>query len=832
MPGADRWHRLLHLPIAAPVYATTSWDQMLFRSVTPSPAWHELLAIEAGRLARPLAGVGEPALEMERRIVEDQASLRDDDGSPGGWGALLGPEVAPDEASVDDVAGSPASRAKLQLTDARAFVAERFLPENMTLLIAGGIGTDTLDSVVAMLPRALRDAPAGGARKPRVAELAADPEPATAAVHEMAITPVPSLLRPQLLLTWRLPAAYSPDGLSMLWARELLTRRLVDAKLNHRDPRIVYTRLRPQMNHRGTLFVVEVGLNDASDADKTARLVQANVTGLASDLETRRTFERRVQDTRVVAALGGMPPVGRATMEASWASGSGQFMSQPRYLAALSATTWPSVAALAFKYLTVPPHVVLRTPAPASPPAAAERASPLSASPSGLSPTGRDPITDASTWDPASLQGLVPPVGFANARRWTLPNGLTVVYLRQPGQQRAAAWLGFRGGFASGPSPALVKWAHEFRPSLDIDARQRGVLAARGVDADTSYETVTFRPAQIVDALRLLVRRARVRAQSWPAAEDLNRQFQDDPQNQPGAQAETTFWRNLFPDHPYGRVVTRADSRAVNPEAATAWLDRVVQPENAALVVVGDLDESKLAVISDGLAAGWISQGGSAVPGPPPPRLRSVGDGPSLAIVDRPHLRMTYLRLGCVLPRREAGDRALHSVLAHAIEARLYNDLRHATGILQDVSVRRRDPRNGGDLVLTTAVDSTRLAPVLRTFRRSWERWGRSQRATDGFDLAETNLGKWRALGSYAARHESAHDLARVLFNQWVQDLPFEALDAQPAQIVAATPADLTSLFAVCRDNATMVILGDRAPVEAALAEAWPLHPLAGVANR
>jgi hypothetical protein len=29
-----------------------------------------------------------------------------------------------------------------------------------------------------------------------------------------------------------------------------------------------------------------------------------------------------------------------------------------------------------------------------------------------------------------------------------------------------------------------------------------------------------------------------------------------------------------------------------------------------------------------------------------------------------------------------------------------------------------------------------------------------------------------------------------------------------------------------------MVILGDRGPVEAALAEAWPLHVVAGVANR
>src|SRR5262249_49917981 len=155
-------------------------------------------------------------------------------------------------------------------------------------------------------------------------------------------------------------------------------------------------------------------------------------------------------------------------------------------------------------------------------------------------------------------------------------------------------------------------------------------------------------------------------------------QFQDDPQIQPIVQAETLFWHNLFPDHPYGRQVTRADARAATPEAATAWLDRIVQPENAAPVVVGDLDESKLALVVGGLAASWRSQGGTAAPAPPAPRLRTGGDAPSLAIVDRPHLRMTHLRLGCALPRREASDSALHSVLAYTIEARLFNDLRHA----------------------------------------------------------------------------------------------------------------------------------------------------------
>jgi zinc protease len=828
--GADRWHRLLHLPTTAPVYATTSWDGMLFRTVAPSPTWHELLAIEAGRLARPLAGVGEPALEMERRIVEDQAYLLDDDGIPSGWGALLGADATAEEASVDDVTGSAASRARLRLADARAFVGEHFRPENMTLLIAGGTGTDTLDSVVAMLPRQLVDAPADGARQPSAAEVPGDPEPNSATVHEMTTTPVPSLLRPELLLTWRLPSVYSADGLAMLWARELLTRRLIDAKLNHRDPRIVYTRLKSQMNQRGSLFSIEVGLADASDPAAVARLVEANVMGLASDAETRREFGRHRDNLRVIAALGGSLPVSRATSEALWTSGTGRFLSQSRYLAALTATSWESVAALALKYLTVPPHGVLRTPAPASPSPSPELASPPSATPAAV----HDPITDASTWDAASLHGLVPPVGFATARQWTVENGMTVVYLRQPGQQRAAAWLGFRGGYASGPSPALVKWAHEFRPLLDADARSRAVVVARGVDADTSYETVTFRPTHMVDALRLLVLRARARMQKWPTAQDLSRQFQDDPQLQPAVQAESVFWRNLYPDHPYGRLVMRADARAMTPEAATAWLDQIVQPENAALVVVGDLDESKLAALTHGLAVGWVSQGGRAAPPPPPPRLRSGGDGPTLAIVDRPHLRMTYLRLGCALPRREARDPALQSVLAFTMEARLFNDLRHATGILQDISVRRRDPRNGGDLVLTTAVDSTRLGPVLRTLRRNWERWGGlgGQRATDGFDLAETNLGKWRTLGNYAARHDSPHDLARVLFNQWVQDLPFPLLDQQPAQIVAATPSDLTALFAVCRDNATMVILGDRGRVEEALADAWPLHPLAGVAAR
>jgi hypothetical protein len=177
---------------------------------------------------------------------------------------------------------------------------------------------------------------------------------------------------------------------------------------------------------------------------------------------------------------------------------------------------------------------------------------------------------------------------------------------------------------------------------------------------------------------------------------------------------------------------------------------------------------------------------------------------------------MVTLHLGCLLG---AGvhDRAQRLVLTRAIGERMDIDLRHASGYTQGATVREGEPRGSAHLLISTSIEPGRLPAVLATIHRNWARWG-----TTGFDAGETNAGRWAAVGQLAANLESGHQVARLLFNEWVQDHAFKFVDQVPAQVLDVTPADLTSTFAACRDNAAMVISGDRAAIDPVLRATWP----------
>jgi predicted Zn-dependent peptidase len=156
-------------------------------------------------------------------------------------------------------------------------------------------------------------------------------------------------------------------------------------------------------------------------------------------------------------------------------------------------------------------------------------------------------------------------------------------------------------------------------------------------------------------------------------------------------------------------------------------------------------------------------------------------------------------------------------VLSRAVSERLESDLRHATGHSQGATVRLGEPRGAAHLTVAMSIEPAHVSAVLAAIHRNWTRWG-----STGFDAGETNAGRWSAVGLQAGLYESPHQVASALFNEWVQGNPPASLDQLPAQMLDVTAADLTSLFATCRDNATLIFAGDRATLDPVVRSIWP----------
>jgi zinc protease len=800
---------LNRLPLTGPFFGATSWEQMQFRSIAPAGVWRELLALEAGRLADPLAGVDERAVELERDITEDQARLSDDAAEVESWSDILGSDVTTDESGIDANGGTAASRRTLTLADARAFVAEHFRPAGMTLVVAGNVGDVTLDQLVGLLPSALVDAPAPGGRRGGAAA-PKPPQPVPMPSPQISFVPVPTLARPVLMLTWRLPSLYTADGPALRWMQRLLSDVLDEDVLRRSDGRIASTEVRLQGSSRGALLIVEVELLNATSPELVVQIVENRLLTFARNpAGGQERFEYLRRRLWTWMAQGGDPPVERALSAASLSNTFGRIVSPTVEANAMANVAWVDVTNQLWRWLAYPPHRALRVPAPVVSQGGAEPV---------FAKAGTDLLAEAGRWDQAALRPVAVSPGLSKAQQVALPNGATLLFLRRPGPN-VIAWMGYRGGLSSAPTPALGRWASGLRPRFGDWAVSHGLLIGGGSDVDTTFDTVSFRAPQLDEALGLLVSRARGGVANWPTADEFARSMFVQPgDDEPGMWSTNLFWRNLYPQHPYGRTYSVADSWRVTPQAAAVWVGGVVRPENAALVVVGDLDPQVVIEASRRMTRDWVAP---VVHAPAPalpsaPRLRESSTGPRAAVVDRAGPHMVDLQLGCLLPATESA-RAARWVLERAVHERLNSDLRHASGHSQGASVHVGEPRAAAQLAVSMSIDPGHFRAVLATIHRNWMRWGGK-----GFDAGETNAGRWSAVGRHAGMFEDPEDVANVMFNEWNQGHPPADMDALASRLLDVTPADLTSIFARCRDNAALILTGERATIEPVLKATWP----------
>jgi hypothetical protein len=201
-------------------------------------------------------------------------------------------------------------------------------------------------------------------------------------------------------------------------------------------------------------------------------------------------------------------------------------------------------------------------------------------------------------------------------------------------------------------------------------------------------------------------------------------------------------------------------------------------------------------------------------PVPPVPRFRnSAANPPTVIVTNRPATRLVDIRLGCLLPSSPTDTHAKSSALGEAI----------ARGIADELGFEvdwNNDWFRGGaaDFRMFLSVNEDRLQPTLAALRRSWNRWGQQ-----GLSGAESEVGRWLAGAKSLSRH-SLNDAQRAgdLFQTWMNERPLDSIDAAHADLLSFQAKDLSEMFAVCRANTVLSIVGDRTAVQRALHSAWP----------
>ena len=416
------------------------------------------------------------------------------------------------------------------------------------------------------------------------------------------------------------------------------------------------------------------------------------------------------------------------------------------------------------------------------------------------------------------------------------PGGSTVWLVERHELPLVAVALVVPYGSSSDP-PKLAGLAHVTADMLDEGAGARDALAFSSAvddlgarltsqaDRETSVVSLEIAAARLPAGLGLLgdaVLRPRYTTKDFDRVTSLwknaLRARGDDPNDVARVVTAAAFWGR---EHPYGRptdgTLTTADN--VKRPAVLQWHQAVWRPDVATFVVVGDVTRAALTTQLTAAFAGW-----KAPPAPPPPVVAAPPpEAPGLrtVVVDRPEapqVVLSVMREGVsaankALPRLEL----LNLALGGSFTSRLNQNLREDHGWTYGVRSRFVAQRSSGAFTIRAAIRTDALADAIGETRKEVARL-----VAEG--LPEADVAKVKAqaradaIQSYGSLRAIALGLAANAGAGLGADADAKTLTTQ----ASARPDDLAPLsrMALPIDAATYVLVGPRAPIEAALAAA------------
>jgi len=268
-------------------------------------------------------------------------------------------------------------------------------------------------------------------------------------------------------------------------------------------------------------------------------------------------------------------------------------------------------------------------------------------------------------------------------------------------------------------------------------------------------------------------------------------------------------------DHPFAwpDLGTEASLGKLAPADLQRFREAFYAPNNAVLVVSGDMTEKEVRAKIEPVLASWKARK------IPPVRLPKVEAParPRIVLVDKAGAPQSSIRVGLPAIERKHRDfyRALltNQILGGTFK-RLTLNLRETKGWTYGVG-SQFDTRKaagawlaGGEFVAGRTADS--VEEILKEIEKL-----RSDDVTDQ-ELAET---KDEIVGAFPARFATASQLAAQMTALVLLDLPQNELDGFPAKIAAVDKAEVraTARKYLRPDNMLIVVVGDRSSNEAAL---------------
>ncbi|MDQ5870918.1 MAG: insulinase family protein [Acidobacteriota bacterium] len=284
--------------------------------------------------------------------------------------------------------------------------------------------------------------------------------------------------------------------------------------------------------------------------------------------------------------------------------------------------------------------------------------------------------------------------------------------------------------------------------------------------------------------------------------------------DEPSAIASVALARALYgKDHRYGTITmgTDASVRRFSRDDLTSFHGRAFRPNNAAVVVVGDVTAAGIQPLLEKAFGGWKAEGtfASSVPAAPQVSNREIW------IVDRPDSAQSEIRIGRIGPPRSTADYypllVTNTILGGSFTSRLMQNLREQHGYAYGARSSFDYRLSTGPFVAAAAVQTDKTGPSLTEFFKELDAIGKT--VTE----AEVTKAKNYVALSFPSEVETTGDLAAKLQEQFVYGLADGWLDQFVSRVQAVTLADVRRVASqyIEPGKVAVVVVGDRKKIEA-----------------
>jgi len=285
--------------------------------------------------------------------------------------------------------------------------------------------------------------------------------------------------------------------------------------------------------------------------------------------------------------------------------------------------------------------------------------------------------------------------------------------------------------------------------------------------------------------------------------------------DQPTAMAPLAFNAIVFgAAHPYGRPSggNDASTAALDREKVAGFYDRYYRPENAKLLVVGDVTPAEARQLVEARFGAW---GKGSVP-PPPVAQPPAPAARTFYIVDKPAAAQSVIRIGHVGVPRSTPDyyalRVLNTILGGSFTSRLNQNLRETHGYTYGARSSFDMQRLAGPFQAGASVQTAKTDSALIEFFK--ELRGIRDVPVPAAELAKAKA--YIALGM-PGEFETTQGATGMFLDLLGNDLPLDTYASFIPRVNAVTAADVQRVARqhIRPDEFAVVVVGDRSQIEA-----------------